>query len=69
MPTCLKLLVVQGSGQTGMWEDMAGKQGNLSLVSGLTVHGKAQPAAVQFAKFLQSKESAAIFKKWGWMAP
>jgi accessory colonization factor AcfC len=125
----LKLLVVQGSGQTGMWEDMAGKQGNLSLVSGLrqniqlfagnsalakqawidrpeldawiiyniwqvsnpkladlvsvskdyaiyrdcgvglTVHGKAQPAAVKFAKFLQSKESAAIFKKWGWMTP
>ncbi len=28
----LKLLVVQGSGQTGMWEDMAGKQGDLGLV-------------------------------------
>ena len=125
----LKLVVVQGSGQTGMWEDMAGKQGDLSLVRalrkniqlyagnsalakqawidrpeldawiiyniwqvsnpkladlvsvskdyviyrdcgvGLTVRGKAQPAAAQFAQFLQSKEGAAIFKKWGWMAP
>jgi len=125
----LKVLVVQGSGQTGMWEDMAGKQGDLSLVRalrknialhagnsaiakqawidrpeldawviyniwqvanpkladlvpvskdyvvyrdcgvGLTARGKAQPLASQFARFLESKEGAAIFKKWGWMAP
>jgi accessory colonization factor AcfC len=125
----VKVLVVQGSGQTGMWEDMAGKQGDLSLVRalrknialhagnsaiakqawidrpeldawviyniwqvanpkladlvhvskdylvyrdcgvGLTARGKAQPLAVQFARFLESKDGAAIFKKWGWMAP
>ena len=125
----LKVLVVQGAGQTGMWEDMAGKQGDLSLVRalrknialhagnsaiakqawtdrpeldawviyniwqvanpaladlvpvgkdyvvyrdcgvGLTARGRDQPMAVQFTKFLQSKEGAAIFKKWGWMVP
>jgi accessory colonization factor AcfC len=125
----MKVLVVQGSGQTGMWEDMAGKQGDISLLRalrknialhagnsalakqawidrpeldawiiyniwqvanpkladlvpvskdyvvyrdcgvGLTARGKEQPAAVQFTQFLQSKEGAAIFKKWGWMAP
>jgi accessory colonization factor AcfC len=125
----VKVLVVQGSGQTGMWEDMAGKQGDLSLVRalrknitlhagnsaiakqawidrpeldawviyniwqvanpkladlvpvsrdyvvyrdcgvGLTAHGKAQPLAVEFARFLESKEGAAIFKKWGWTVP
>lgn len=31
----LKVLVVQGAGQTGMWEDMAGKDGDLGLVRGL----------------------------------
>jgi accessory colonization factor AcfC len=31
----LKVLVVQGAGQTGMWEDMAGKQGDITLVRGL----------------------------------
>jgi accessory colonization factor AcfC len=125
----VKVLVVQGSGQTGMWEDMAGKQGDLALVRalrknialhagnsavakqawidrpdldawviyniwqvanpkladlvpvskdyvvyrdcgvGLTTRGRAQPLAVQFARFLESKEGAAIFKKWGWLAP
>jgi accessory colonization factor AcfC len=28
----VKVLVVQGAGQTGMWEDMAGKQGDIALV-------------------------------------
>jgi accessory colonization factor AcfC len=124
-----KVLVVQGAGQTGMWEDMAGKQGDIGLVRalrknialhagnsalakqawtdrpeldawiiyniwqvanpkladlvpvsqayvvyrdcgvGLTARGKGQPLAVQFAQFLQSKEGAAIFKKWGWIVP
>ncbi|ABS27796.1 substrate-binding domain-containing protein [Anaeromyxobacter sp. Fw109-5] len=31
----LKVLVVQGAGQTGLWEDMAGKQGDLGLVRAL----------------------------------
>jgi accessory colonization factor AcfC len=31
----VKVLVVQGAGQTGMWEDMAGKQGDLALVRAL----------------------------------
>ncbi len=31
----LKVLVVQGAGQTGMWEDMAGKDGDIGLVRAL----------------------------------
>jgi len=31
----MKVLVVQGAGQTGMWEDMAGKQGDIRLVRDL----------------------------------
>lgn len=31
----MKVLVVQGAGQTGMWEDMAGKQGDIGLVRAL----------------------------------
>lgn len=124
----MKVLVVQGAGQTGMWEDMAGKQGDIRLVRGLrknivahaantgaakqmwidrpdidawivydiwqvanpdladlvpvskryvvyrssgaalTKRGEQQPAARDFLVFLQSREGAAIFKKWGWMA-
>lgn len=30
-----KVLVVQGAGQTGMWEDMAGKQGDIAMVRAL----------------------------------
>ncbi len=30
-----KVLVVQGAGQTGMWEDMAGKAGDIALVRAL----------------------------------
>jgi len=125
----IQVLVVQGAGQTGMWEDMAGKQGDIGLLRalrrnivvyaansavarqtwidrpeldawiiyniwqvsnpkladlvavskdyviyrdcgvGLTTRGKGQPLAVKFTQFLQSKEGAAIFRKWGWMAP
>lgn len=31
----VKVLVVQGAGQTGLWEDMAGKQGDIRLVRAL----------------------------------
>jgi accessory colonization factor AcfC len=125
----VKVLVVQGAGQTGMWEDMAAKQGDIGLVralrrniathaantgiakqlwtddptydawivfniwhvanpkladlvpvsekyvvlrdcgAALTKKGKASAAAVRFVQFLQSPEGAAIFKKWGWLAP
>ena len=124
-----KVLVVQGAGQTGMWEDMAGKQGDLKLLrslrkniaahapnsgaakrlwtedpsfdawiifniwqvanpkladlvpvgkdyvvyrdcgAALTKKGQASKAAKEFVAFLASKDGAAIFKKWGWMAP
>ena len=30
-----RVVVVQGAGQTGMWEDMAGKQGDITLVRAL----------------------------------
>jgi len=125
----MRVLVVQGSGQTGMWEDMAGKQGDIGLVRALrrnivahapnsaaakqlwtessdldawiiyniwqvanpkladlvsvgkdytvyrscgvalTKKGKESPIPARFAAFLQSREGAAIFRKWGWMAP
>jgi len=125
----MKVMVVQGAGQTGMWEDMAGKQGDIRLVrdlrrnivlhapnsgaakqawidrkeidawviyniwqvanptladlvpvskdyvvyrscgAALTQRGKERLLAKEFVAFLQSKEGAAIFRKWGWMAP
>lgn len=125
----VKVLVVQGAGQTGMWEDMAGKPGDIRMVralrknivlhapnsgaakeawvarpeidawiiyniwqvanpkladlvpvseryvvyrsSGIALSkkGAARPVAREFVAFLQSKEGAAIFQKWGWMAP
>ena len=33
--TDLRLLVVQGAGQIGMWEDVAGRTGNVKLVDGI----------------------------------
>lgn len=125
----VKVLVVQGAGQTGMWEDMAGKDGDIGLVRSLrknivahapnsaaakeywvqhpevdawiiyniwqvanptmadlvsvsarhvvyrdagialTRAGATRPIAREFLRFLQSKEGAAIFKKWGWTVP
>jgi accessory colonization factor AcfC len=47
----MKVLVVQGAGQTGMWEDMAGKQGDIGLVRALrkniAVHAPNTGAAKQ----------------------
>ena len=123
-----KVLVVQGAGQTGMWEDMAGKQGDISLVralrknivihaastgaakqlwvekpeldawivfniwqianpkladlvpvskdyvifrsagASLTKQGTQREAARRFVEFLQSREGAVIFRRWGWMS-
>lgn len=124
----MKVLVVQGAGQTGMWEDMAGKTGDVSRVRALrrniavhapntgeakkiwterpdldawivyniwqvanpdladlvavskeyvvyrssgvapTRRGKARPLTAKFVEFLRSKQGAAIFARWGWMA-
>ena len=123
----MKVLVVQGAGQNGLWEDVAGRTGDIGVVrafrhnigavaenSGvakqrwtddtsfdawliwnvwqvanptvaeaipvaerwriyrdagvaLTVKGRDRPAARDFAAFLQSREGAGIFAKWGWM--
>lgn len=125
----IRVLVVQGAGQTGLWEDMAGKQGDIGLLRALrrnialhapnsalarqawierpeldgwiiyniwqvanptladlvpvskdyviyrdsgvalTRLGRGRLEAARFVQFLQSKEGAAIFRKWGWMAP
>lgn len=125
----VKVLVVQGAGQTGLWEDMAGRDGDLRLVRALrknivfhapnsaaakeywiqhadvdawiiyniwqvanptladlvpvskryvvyrdsgialTRSGMDRPAAAAFVRFLQSKEGAAIFERWGWTVP
>jgi accessory colonization factor AcfC len=35
----------------------------------LTRKGKESQVPARFLAFLQSREGAAIFKKWGWMAP
>ena len=125
----MNVLVVQGAGQTGMWEDMAGKDGDIELVRALrkrivfhapnsaaakeywiqhpevdawiiydiwqvanptladrvpvskryvvyrdsgvalTRTGTERPIALEFVRFLRSKDGAAIFKRWGWTAP
>jgi accessory colonization factor AcfC len=122
----MKLLVVNGAGQNGVWEDMAGRKGDIETVRkvrrnivsyapnsavarttwteksdidvwliwniwqvsnakladavriepdyaiyrdtgvGLTKQGATKPLARQFIDFLQSKEGARIFAKWGW---
>ena len=123
----VKVLVVNGAGQNGVWEDAAGRLGDIRTVRALrrnivaypgnsalarqlwidqpdidawliwniwqvsnptlaeqvaveapyriyrdtgiapTARGKQQPAAQQFIDFLQGKQGAAIFKRWGWM--
>ncbi len=122
----LKILVVQGAGQTGLWEDMAGRKGNIETVQALrkniagyaassaearktwidrkeidawiiwniwqvanpdladlvevneeyriyrdttialTSQGKHNETARKFVQFLQSRDGARIFTKWGW---
>ena len=123
----IKIMVVNGAGQTALWEGMAGKQGDIETVrqlrknivyfapnSGnaksywinhpnidvwliwniwqvsnpaiatfvpvsnnyvlyrdcgiaLTHQGKSKKTAMEFYRYLQGQEAAAIFKKWGWM--
>lgn len=125
----LKIMVVQGAGQTGLWEDMAGRTGDIATVRALrgnivrvagssaeakqawasdpsidawiiwgiwakanpgiadsvavepqyriyrdagvalTKTGDKNPDAVRFVTFLKSRQGAAIFRKWGWIAP
>lgn len=121
-----KILVVNGAGQTGAWEDIAGRKGDIGTVRqmrrnivsyapnsaaarttwieradidvwliwniwqvanpeladtvpiepdyaiyrdtgvALSQQGAKKPLARQFVDFLQSKEGARIFAKWGW---
>jgi accessory colonization factor AcfC len=48
----VKVLVVQGAGQTGMWEDMAGRSGDVRLVRALrrniAFHAPNSAAAKEF---------------------
>jgi accessory colonization factor AcfC len=105
----VKILVVNGAGQNGVWEDVAGRLGNSAEAKttwtdhpeidvwliwniwqvanpsladvvpiepayaiyrdagvAITRRGADQPASRQFVDFLESKEGAAIFRKWGW---
>ena len=122
----VKILVVNGAGQNGVWEDVAGQLGSIAQVKALrsnivgyaknsaeakktwtdhpeinvwliwniwqvanpsladvvpiepayaiyrdagvaiTRRGADQPASRHFVDFLESKEGAAIFRKWGW---
>ena len=124
----IKVMVVQGAGQTGLWEDVAGRTGdigvvrafrrNIGLVAGnsgdarqrwtsdtsfdawliwniwqvanptlaetvpvaekwriyrdagiaLTAKGSGRSVARDFIAFLGSRDGAAIFRKWGWLA-
>ncbi len=52
----LKVLVVQGAGQTGMWEDMAGKQGDIALVRALRKNIVAHASNSAAAKQLWSED-------------
>lgn len=122
----IRILVVNGAGQTGAWEDMAGRKGDIGSVRALrrnivsyapnsaaarstwtekpdidvwliwniwqvanpkladivpvepdyaiyrdtgvalSMQGTKKPLARKFVDFLQSKEGARIFAKWGW---
>lgn len=124
-----RVLVVNGAGQNGLWEDMAGRLGDIRSVSALrsnivvfaktsadaktawsadpsldawiiwniwqvsnpkladtiavepqyriyrdsgvalTHRGEASAAANAFCDFLSSSKGAAIFRRWGWLAP
>ena len=123
----IKVIVVQGAGQTGLWEDIAGRTGDIRTVKAfrnniasfaknsaeakktwtertdidawliyniwqfanptladlvplsknwvlyrdcgiaLTRKGNQEAPAQKFFEFLQSKEGARIFAKWGWI--
>jgi accessory colonization factor AcfC len=124
-----RILVVNGAGQQGLWEDVAGRLGDIDSVRAfraniatvtknsaeartawtegnsldawliwtiwqkanptladqvavepsyaifrdtgvaLTKRGETRPEPKQFVAFLRSAEGAAIFRKWGWIAP
>ncbi len=124
-----RILVVNGAGQQGLWEDVAGRLGSIDSVRAfrrniavvarnsaeakaawtsdptldawliwsiwqvanptlaeqvavepayaiyrdtgvaLTRAGEGRPEARAFVAFLQSPEGAAIFRRWGWIAP
>lgn len=123
----VNILVVQGAGQTGLWEDMAGRTGDIELLRPIrrnirvyapdsgkareawigdksldawliwnvsqvsnpdlahavpvenefviyrdtaiayTRRGREKPSVREFVNYLQGREGAGIFAKWGWM--
>lgn len=64
----MKVLVVQGAGQTGMWEDMAGKQGDIRLVRALrkniAVHAANTGAAKQIWTERPDLDAWIVYNIW-----
>ena len=64
----LRVVVVQGAGQTGMWEDMAGRTGDIELVRGLrrniTLHAPNSAAARQAWIDRPELDAWIIFNIW-----
>jgi accessory colonization factor AcfC len=91
--------IVNGAGQQGLWEDVAGRLGDIGSVRAFrhniarvaknsaeakaawvedktldawliwTIWQQTKSEAKQFFAFLIFAEGAAIFRKWGWIAP
>ena len=63
-----KVMVVQGAGQTGMWEDMAGKQGDIRLVRALrrniVLHAPNSAAAKQAWTEQRQIDAWIIYNIW-----
>lgn len=54
----IKVLVVQGAGQTGVWEDMAGRKGNITTVKALrrNIVGYAKNSAEARQKWIDERQ-------------
>lgn len=61
----LKVLAVQGAGQTGMWEDMAGRTGDISIVRALRRNiGAVAPNSGEAKKIWTDDESYDAWLIW-----
>lgn len=61
----LKVLAVQGAGQTGMWEDMAGRTGDISIVRALRRNiGAVAPNSGEAKKIWMDDESYDAWLIW-----
>lgn len=61
----LKILVVQGAGQVGMWEDVAGRTGNVALVNGVRANiGFAAPNSAEAKKVWNGDPSYDAWLIW-----